>query len=81
MLFRKIQVPTGDTKEMTTIRSWTLSWDAISPRFTGMEYVDRDKKHIVFTSENDANSFKKKLIDASELCGNSFDLKIKIKEN
>ena len=60
--FLKTKVPTGDTKELTEIESWTVNWGTATG--WGGNY---DYHHKVFTSKPEAEEFERHLKNAVAL--------------
>jgi hypothetical protein len=61
---KKIKIPTGDTKDITEIESYTVKWYVYTSN-----YGDRKTYHKVFLTLKDANEFQSNLLKANELIG------------
>jgi hypothetical protein len=62
--FLKIKIPSGDTKEITEIESWTVKWGVK----TGWSN-DTKISHKVFVNKPEAEEFEKSLKEAANLIG------------
>jgi hypothetical protein len=70
--FLKTKLPTGHTKEMVEIESWTLQW------ITRGDGYENHTHFKVFTSKPDAEEYGKRLEEANKflLSQNSLDISL-----
>lgn len=67
---RKESIPSGETKEITVLASWTVTWA------TALEFGDSKPKFKSFIDKGEANRFAKALKDAYELIDRAYMLKV-----
>lgn len=77
-VLKNLTVPTGETKTIVAIKSWSVRW--ISKQGT-YPFERKTEETEVFVSEETANTFAQSLRNAFKLLRYSADTKISITEN
>ncbi len=75
-LFKK-KIPSGDTKEVTVVKSWVVSWKS---RY-GDYSAQTTKEYEVFTSEQDAEDYKDQLKAAFKILRFTDGTNVSVKVN
>lgn len=57
--FKKVEIPSGETKEVVAYKSWIVRWYSIHGNDT--EYPVKRQQSEIFPSEEDANRFAEAL--------------------
>lgn len=58
-IFKKVTVPSGETKDLTAYESWTVRWDSVK-HFYDRSYHSTQQAEV-FTNEDDAKKFRDSL--------------------
>jgi hypothetical protein len=65
---KKILIPNGETKGLEALDTWVVSWYCVHEGFVSLT---REKRYQAFTNIDEANAFKKSLVDANKILGNT----------
>lgn len=76
-ILKKLKLPTGETKEVDALESWTVSWRARTGDFSG----DWETKTEVFIDEQAAKDFAKQLENAKLFLRDTWSRQITVKKN
>jgi hypothetical protein len=74
-IFKKINIPTGDTKELVALENWTVKWRS---RYGDFSHETTEECEV-FTSREDANQFAEALRDAFKLLKYSNGTEVNVK--
>lgn len=76
-ILKKIMLPTGETKKVDGLESWTVSWRARTGEYSG----EWTMKHEVFVDKDVADDFANQLKESSKFLRDTWSRDISVKRN
>jgi hypothetical protein len=73
-LFKKLFIPSGEKKEITTFENWSVRWLSRNGQYGG----DTQKEAEFFTNKDDAEKFANELRDAFKLIKHTSGTKVDV---